>query len=109
MTRVRIFNDFQGITILMIDHKMEPEIAKDMLKGKSDRLNSSFHLSYNMLLNSLRIEDIDIEFIVKRSFHQFQNDIALPEMDGKLQQIEQEISSIHIDNEVQVTSIYELQ
>jgi len=63
--------DDKGITILMIDHKMEPEIAKDMLKGKSDRLNSSFHLSYNMLLNSLRIEDIDIEFIVKRSFHQF--------------------------------------
>lgn len=59
-----------------------------MLKGVSDPLNSSFHLSYNMLLNSLRIEDIDIDYIVKRSFHQFQNDLALPQMATKLQQLQ---------------------
>ena len=72
--------DDRGITILMIDEKMEPEVAKGMLKGVSDPLNSSFHLSYNMLLNSLRIEDIDIEYIIRRSFHQFQNDINIPNM-----------------------------
>jgi ATP-dependent RNA helicase DOB1 len=42
-----------------------------MLKGVSDPLNSAFHLSYNMLLNSMRIEDTDPEFIIRRSLHQF--------------------------------------
>jgi ATP-dependent RNA helicase DOB1 len=47
--------DKKGMTILMLDEKLEPEIAKDMLKGKSDDLNSSFYINYNMLLNSQRL------------------------------------------------------
>lgn len=47
--------DKKGITILMIDEKMEPEAAKSMLKGSSDNLKSSFYISYNMLLNSQRL------------------------------------------------------
>jgi ATP-dependent RNA helicase DOB1 len=60
--------DDKGITILMVDEKMEPEVAKGMLKGKADPLNSSFHLNYNMLINSMRIEDSDPEYIIRRSF-----------------------------------------
>ena len=41
---------------MMMDEKMEPDVAKNMVKGQSDPLNSSFHLSYNMLLNLLRFE-----------------------------------------------------
>jgi ATP-dependent RNA helicase DOB1 len=48
--------DAQGICIMMMDEKMEPDVAKNMVKGQSDALNSSFHLSYNMLLNLLRFE-----------------------------------------------------
>lgn len=47
--------DDRGLTILMMDEKMEPDVAEGMLKGVSDSLNSSFHLGYNMLLNSMRI------------------------------------------------------
>ena len=61
--------DEKGITILMVDEKMDTEVAKSMLKGHSDPLNSSFHLCYNMLINSMRIEDTDPEFIIRRSFH----------------------------------------
>lgn len=63
--------DDKGMTILMVDEKMDTEVAKSMLKGQSDALNSSFHLQYNMLLNSLRLEDTDPEYIIRRSFHQF--------------------------------------
>jgi len=35
-------------------------------QGESDALNSSFHLSYNMLLNLLRFEGADPEFLIKR-------------------------------------------
>ena len=33
-----------GIVIQMLDEKMEPAVAKDILKGQTDPLNSSFHL-----------------------------------------------------------------
>lgn len=100
--------DDRGITILMVDEKMEPEVAKNMLKGHSDPLNSSFHLSYNMLLNSMRIEDTDPEYIIRRSFHQFQNDKALPEMRKKLEEIKNEKNLIVIDKEKIFGDIYDL-
>ena len=58
--------DDKGIIIMMMDEKMEPDVAKNMVKGQSDPLNSSFHLSYNMLLNLLRFEGADPEFLIKR-------------------------------------------
>ena len=39
-----------------VDEKLEPAVAKDMLKGSTDPLNSTFHLGYNMLLNLYRVE-----------------------------------------------------
>lgn len=47
--------DDRGIVILMVDEKMEPHVAKNMVKGASDPLISSFHLGYNMLLNLMRV------------------------------------------------------
>jgi ATP-dependent RNA helicase DOB1 len=61
--------DERGITILMANKKLEPEVAKQMLKGQSDSLYSSFHLGYNMLLNMMRIEDLKPEDIIYQSFH----------------------------------------
>ena len=43
-----------GIVILMLDTKMEPAIAKEMIRGAPDTLHSEFHLEYSMLLNLLR-------------------------------------------------------
>lgn len=62
----------------MFDEKMEIDIAKAMLKGHSDNLLSSFYINYHMLLNSQRLEDIDLEYILARSLLQFQQDSQLP-------------------------------
>ena len=43
-----------GIVILMMDTKLEPAVAKDMMKGAPDTLYSEFHLTYSMLLNLLK-------------------------------------------------------
>lgn len=43
----------------MLDSKMEPAIAKNMLKGEADRLDSAFHLGYSMILNLIRVEGIE--------------------------------------------------
>ena len=63
--------DDKGVTIMIANKKMEPEVAKSILKGSSDPLNSAFYLGYNMLLNMMRIEDIHPEDILMKSFHQF--------------------------------------
>ena len=63
--------DDRGTTILLLTESIELQSAKEILSGKPDPLFSSFHLLYNMLLNSLRSEDVDAEWIVARSFLQF--------------------------------------
>ncbi len=64
--------DDKGIVIQMLDEKMEPDIAKGMVYGLPDALYSSYHVSYNMVLNMLRVEDADPENLLKASFHQYQ-------------------------------------
>lgn len=73
-----------GLVILMVDEKMEPAVGRAVLKGKADKLNSAFHLTYNMVLNLLRVEEINPEIILEKSFFQFQNQQAIPELEKRL-------------------------
>src|SRR5690606_5284824 len=73
--------------------------AKNMLKGSSDPLLSSFHLGYNMLLNLMRVEGVDPETLIKRSFHQFQSDCALPDLEKLHESLQQQVNQIQIPNE----------
>jgi ATP-dependent RNA helicase DOB1 len=91
--------DDRGIAILMANKKLEPDVAKSILKGQSDALYSSFHLGYNMLLNMMRIEDIRPEDIIMQSFHQFQNERVLPEIKDKLSERLTEFADLKIPNE----------
>jgi ATP-dependent RNA helicase DOB1 len=73
--------DDRGIVVMMVDEKLEPEDAKNMVKGESDRLDSAFHLGYNMVLNLLRVEGISPEFMLERCFYQFQNTASVPRLE----------------------------
>jgi ATP-dependent RNA helicase DOB1 len=73
------------VVILMLDTKLEPAIAKDMVKGAPDLLWSEFHLGYNMLLNLLRAEGADPEGLMRRSYRQFQTERQLPQLQLKAQ------------------------
>jgi ATP-dependent RNA helicase DOB1 len=70
--------DDRGIVIQMLDEKMEPAVCKEILYGAADPLNSSYHISYNMLLNLMRVEDVDPEYLLRASFHQFQREKDAP-------------------------------
>eukprot|EP00922_Rhytidocystis_sp_ex-Travisia-forbesii_P053916 GHVS01080013.1.p1 GENE.GHVS01080013.1~~GHVS01080013.1.p1 ORF type:complete len:1091 (-),score=213.21 GHVS01080013.1:45-3317(-) len=65
--------DYRGLVILMLDQNIEPEQARSILCGEALRLDSQFYLGYNMLLNLLRMEGADPEYMIQRSFRQFQN------------------------------------
>ncbi|CDR94153.1 DSHCT (NUC185) domain containing DEAD/DEAH box helicase family protein, putative [Babesia bigemina] len=66
--------DEHGLVIIMMEKGIKPEEAKSIFMGKANRLDSSFHLGYNMLLNLIRIENTTPEFLIERSFLQFQRD-----------------------------------
>ena len=49
-------------------------------QGQPNPLNSAFHLTYNMVMNLLRVEGINPEYMLEKSFFQFQSYTAIPEL-----------------------------
>ena len=70
--------DDRGVVIMMCDEKLEPTDAKGMIKGEADRLDSAFHLGYNMILNLMKVEGISPQFMLERCFFQFQSSVGVP-------------------------------
>ncbi|BEI88452.1 uncharacterized protein CcaverHIS019_0111700 [Cutaneotrichosporon cavernicola] len=100
--------DTRGIVIMMVNEKLEPEAAKGMVKGQADRLDSAFSLGYNMVLNLMRVEGISPEYMLERSFHQFQNSLSIPALEAQLAAAEKERDAITVDREDDVEEYYEL-
>ena len=75
-----------GISIVIFSSKIDYECCKKILCGKADPLNSSFHFNYNQLVNLYRLEGVESEFIVKRSFRQFQKERNEPIMKKELEE-----------------------
>jgi len=69
--------DDKGFVITMFDEQLDPLIARGIVSGQSDSLCSTFHLTYNMLLNATRNSGGDVtlspEAVISRSFHHFQS------------------------------------
>ncbi|XP_067889141.1 exosome RNA helicase MTR4 [Heterodontus francisci] len=100
--------DERGIVILMVDEKMSPTVGKQLLKGSADPLNSAFHLTYNMVLNLLRVEEINPEYMLEKSFYQFQNYKAIPGVVEKVKILEGQYNEIEIPNEESIVTYYKI-
>ncbi|VTZ66196.1 ATP-dependent RNA helicase, putative [Plasmodium chabaudi chabaudi] len=89
--------DDRGIVIIMLDSPLHWTDAEKLFVGEANRLISQFHLGYNMILNLLRIEGITPEFMIERSFIQYQMKKNLFEQifaSKKVEQKSQEILNI---------------
>lgn len=75
--------DDRGIVIMMIDEQMDPAVAKEIVRGQQDNLNSAFHLGYNMILNLMRVEGISPEFMLERCFFQFQSTAGVSNLEKR--------------------------
>lgn len=75
--------DDRGIVIMMVGEEMDPAVAKEIVRGEQDRLNSAFHLGYNMILNLMRVEGISPEFMLEKCFYQFQNTAGVAELEKR--------------------------
>ncbi|KAM5531157.1 hypothetical protein V8D89_015178 [Ganoderma adspersum] len=100
--------DDRGVVIMMCDEKLEPTAAKGMIKGEADRLDSAFHLGYNMVLNLMKVEGISPEFMLERCFYQFQNNAEVPVIEAELEKEEQKKAEITVPDEEHVASYYDL-
>lgn len=70
-----------------------------LLTGVPKRLESQFRLSYNMILNLLRVNDLSVEDMIKRSFSEFHTQRALADhgLVGKLSKCEAKIKAVEAE------------
>ena len=62
-----------------------------------------------MVLNLLRVEEVNPEYMMERSFHQFQNYSNIPKLYGKVKELEEKAQDFDIKDEAEVTSYFRLQ
>ncbi|KAI4837469.1 ATP-dependent RNA helicase MTR4 [Plasmodium brasilianum] len=103
--------DDRGIVIIMLDSPLHWKEAEKLFVGEANRLVSQFHLGYNMILNLLRIEGITPEFMIERSFIQyqmkknlFQKILAKKRVEEKIKEIFNTLTNIYLDENYQEIS-----
>ena len=89
----------------MLDSKLEPALAKDIVHGLPDTLHSEFHLSYNMLLNLLNGDGLEPETFVRASFRQFRTERSLPELTRRAEALAAQHEAFRIHEEDKVPSL----
>lgn len=58
-----------------------------MILGKPSKLQSQFRLTYNMILNLLRVEALRVEEMIKRSFSENASQQLLPQNQEKVVEV----------------------
>ena len=100
--------DDRGIVIMMVDEQIDPAVAKDIVRGEQDNLNSAFYLGYNMILNLMRVEGVSPEFMLERCFFQFQNTASIGGLEQKLRELEAQRGELKIADENIIKDYYDL-
>ncbi|QNP95492.1 YALIA101S15e02036g1_1 [Yarrowia lipolytica] len=87
--------DKTGTVIIMVPGEVAPlDQLKEMMLGQPTRLKSQFRLTYNMILNLLRIEALKVEEMIKRSFSENANQLLLPEHEASVKSNETLLSKL---------------
>eukprot|EP00494_Astrolonche_serrata_P025027 UN25287 len=83
-----------GMVIINCRFQKIPEVVtvQKMIQGSPTRLQSKFRLTYNMILNLLRVEEIKVEDMIKRSFGEFHSQKLLPQKKQIINQLEKQIN-----------------
>ncbi|KAG8689558.1 ATP-dependent RNA helicase mtr4, partial [Ceratobasidium sp. 395] len=100
--------DDRGVVIMMVNAKLEPATAKGMVKGEADRLDSAFHLGYNMVLNLMRVEGVSPEYMLERCFYQFQNGTKVPGLEAQLSELEEKKAGFVVPEEESIAEYYDI-
>lgn len=64
--------DDRGEVVSLISEKLQTEDVVNLFKTSSDELKSAFRLTYNMILNLMRVEELDPTYFLEKSFYHYQ-------------------------------------
>ncbi|KAF9075050.1 antiviral helicase [Rhodocollybia butyracea] len=77
--------DPTGTVILVANDNIPEQTALNtMILGTPEKLSSQFRLTYNMILNLLRVEALKVEEMIKRSFSENASQQLLPAQQSKV-------------------------
>jgi len=71
---------------------------RQMILGEPSKLRSQFRLTYNMILNLIRVEALKIEEMIKRSFSEHATQQLLPEHEKAVKVSEADLAKIKRDS-----------
>ena len=89
--------DTVGSVIIVTSNSDEAPPAatlRQMILGDPTKLRSQFRLTYNMILNLLRVEALKIEEMIKRSFSENATQALLPEQEKQVKLSESDLAKI---------------
>ncbi|THV06548.1 ATP-dependent RNA helicase [Dendrothele bispora CBS 962.96] len=83
-------------TVIIVANENIPEHAtlNTMIRGTPGKLSSQFRLTYNMILNLLRVEALKVEEMIKRSFSENASQRLLPEQQQRVIENEKTLSTL---------------
>ncbi|KAG7883923.1 hypothetical protein KL938_002508 [Ogataea parapolymorpha] len=91
--------DCTGTVIVMAYNQPLEEFAfKEVTMGTATKLSSKFRLTYNMILNLLRIEALRVEEMIKRSFGENTTQSLLPEHEIEIAKLEKQLRDLKKQN-----------
>ncbi|KII66871.1 Superkiller viralicidic activity 2-like 2 [Thelohanellus kitauei] len=82
--------DEVGTCVIVGDKFLTDQVVAELLDGEPLPLISAFRLTYNMILNLSRIEGVDPEYMMKRSFHQYQLSDHIPDIVEKIKSLKEQ-------------------
>ena len=89
--------DKTGTVIVMAYNEALPPVSfKEVTLGVPTKLESQFKLTYNMILNLLRIEALKVEEMIKYSFSENTKQTLLPEHEKEIVRLQGELEAIHM-------------
>ena len=87
--------DTVGIVIINTFYDLpDASTLNTMILGKATKLESQFRLTYNMILNLLRVDDFSVQDMIKRSFSEFSSQRLLPEQQQLLKKAEAKLKTL---------------
>ena len=101
--------DDRGVVIIACQEDLpDQSVLHKMILGSPTKLASQFRVTYNMILNLLRVEAIKVEDMIKRSFSENANQKAMPDREQKHVQSSKILESMQkLDCVVCCQDIYE--
>uniref|UniRef100_A0A915D7I7 Helicase C-terminal domain-containing protein n=1 Tax=Ditylenchus dipsaci TaxID=166011 RepID=A0A915D7I7_9BILA len=101
--------DDRGVVIVMVNQQLSADIAKNIIKGDAEPLNSQFRLTNDMVLNLYASHlTMNPELMVQKSFLNYQNYCLLPSLHQKVCDAKLKLEKCQVPNLLEIQSYHNL-